>query len=144
MADTSITSSNSILTLSVSLFPVPFEIQGFSSDRAFATESLKIAEVLMGVDGKLSAGYTPEPSVQTITLQADSPSRFFFTTLLQATKIGRMIYYLNGTLSIPSTKENFSLNRGVLTSLKQIPDGQKILQPIDYVITWESVTPSPL
>lgn len=32
----------------------------------------------MGIDGHLSAGWTPTPKVITVTLAADSPSRVIF------------------------------------------------------------------
>ncbi len=143
MADTSITSANSVFTLVVaSLFPVPVQMQGYSSDRAFITDALDLAEVHMGVDGRMTAGYTPNPTRQTITLQADSPSRDFFTSLIQATKTAREVYYITGSISLPGTGEAFSLTRGILTQVKQLPDAQKVLQPVDYVITWESVNRS--
>lgn len=143
MSETTITSANSILTLVVvGLFPVPVQIQGYATDKAFAMEALAFAEVLMGVDGRMTAGYTPNPSVQGITLQADSPSKTFFNALIAATKTAREIFYLSGTLTLPSTGESFTMTRGVLTKGKQIPDGQKVLQPQDYEITWESVNPA--
>ena len=143
MADTSITSANSVLTLTApGLFPVPVQIRGYASDKAFATESTALAETQMGVDGRMTAGYTPNPVVKTLTLQADSPSKDFFTTLIAASKTAREVFYLNGTLTLPSTGESFTLVRGVLTAAKQIPDGQKVLQPVDYQITWESANRS--
>jgi hypothetical protein len=140
MADTTITSANSVLTLvAAGLFPAPQRIQGFSTDRAFTTEAVAQAEVSMGVDGRLTAGFTPNPVVQTITLQADSPSKKIFLAILQAQKTAREIYYLNVTVSLPSTGESFAMTRGVLSTAKNIPDAQKVLQPMDFVITWERV-----
>ncbi len=137
---TTITSANSVLTLvAAGLFPTPIQIKGYASDKAFATEMLELAEIQMGVDGRMTAGYTPNPTKQTITLQADSPSKDFFTILTQATKTARDVYYLSGTLALPSTGENFTFIRGVLTSAKQLPDAQKVLQPVEYVLTWERV-----
>lgn len=138
--DTTITSANSVYTLIVpGLFPVPVQLQGYSSDRAFTTDAVDLAEVNMGVDGRMTAGYTPNPVKQTITLQADSPSKDIFTALIQAMKTAREIYYIQGTIALPSTGESFVMTRGVLTNAKQIPDAQKVLQPVDYVITWERV-----
>lgn len=140
MADTTITSANSVFTIVIpSLYPSPVQLQGYSADRAFATDAIDMAEIQMGVDGRMTAGYVPTPVRQTITLQADSPSRNIFETLIQATKAAREIYYISGTILLPSTGESFSLLRGVLTNAKLIPDAQKVLQPVDYVITWERV-----
>lgn len=143
MADTTITSANSVFTLVVAgLFPAPVQLRGYSSDKAFTTEALDLAEVNMGVDGRMTAGYTPMPTKQTITLQADSPSKDIFTALIQAMKTAREVFYMSGSIALPSTGESFTLTRGVLTNAKQIPDAQKVLQPVDYIITWESVNRS--
>lgn len=140
MADTTITSANSVFTIVVaSLFPSPVNLQGYSSDKAFTTEALDLAEVQMGVDGRMTGGYTPMPTKQTITLQADSPSRVIFSTLIQATKTAREIFYISGTIALPSTGESYTMTRGILTNVKQIPDVQKVLAPVEFVITWESI-----
>lgn len=140
MAETTITSANSVLTFMVpGLFPVPVTMRGFSSDRAFVADAVDLAEVNMGVDGRMTAGYTPNPVKMTVSLQADSPSKTFFTTLVQAMKTAREVYYIMGSLALPSTGESFAMTRGILTTTKQVPDAQKVLQPMDFFITWERV-----
>lgn len=143
MSDTTITSANSVFTIVIpGLFPAPVQLRGYASDKAFTTEAIDLAEVQMGVDGRMTAGFTPNPTKQTVTLQADSPSKDIFTALIQAMKTAREVFYISGSISLPSTGESFTLTRGVLTNAKQIPDAQKVLQPVDYVITWESVNRS--
>ena len=141
--DTTITSANSVFTIVIAgLFPAPVQLQGYASDKAFTTEAVDLAEVQMGVDGRMTAGFVPNPVKQTITLQADSPSKDIFTAVIQATKAAREVFYISGSISLPSTGESFTLTRGILTNAKQIPDAEKVLQPVDYVITWESVNRS--
>ena len=141
--DTTITSANSVFTIVIAgLFPAPVQLQGYASDKAFTTEAVDLAEVQMGVDGRMTAGFVPNPVKQTITLQADSPSKDIFTAMIQAMKTAREVFYISGTIALPSTGESFTLTRGILTNAKQIPDAQKVLQPVDYVITWESVNRS--
>lgn len=141
--DTTITSANSVFTIVIAgLFPAPVQLQGYASDKAFTTEAIDLAEVQMGVDGRMTAGFVPNPTKQTITLQADSPSKDIFTALIQAMKTAREVFYISGSIALPSTGESFTLTRGILTNAKQIPDAQKVLQPVDYVITWESVNRS--
>ena len=143
MDNFTITSANSVFTLVVAgLFPAPVQLKGYASDKAFTTEAVDLAEVQMGVDGRMTAGFVPNPVKQTITLQADSPSKDIFTAVIQAMKTAREIFYISGSISLPSTGESFALTRGILTNAKQIPDAQKVLQPVDYVITWESVNRS--
>ena len=143
MDNSTITSANSVFTLVVAgLFPAPVQLKGYASDKAFTTEAVDLAEVQMGVDGRMTAGFVPNPVKQTITLQADSPSKDIFTAVIQAMKTAREVFYLSGSISLPSTGESFTLTRGILTNAKQIPDAQKVLQPMDFVITWESVNRS--
>ena len=143
MSDTTITSANSVFTIVVpGLFPAPVQLRGYASDKAFTTEAIDLAEVQMGVDGRMTAGFTPNPTKQTVTLQADSPSKDIFAALIQAMKTAREVYFVSGSIALPSTGEAFTLTRGILTNAKQIPDAQKVLQPVDYVITWESVNRS--
>lgn len=140
MSGDSITSANSVFTLVVAgLFPAPVQLFGYSTDKAFTDDAIALAEINMGVDGRMTAGYTPVASPMTVTFQADSPSRDIFAAIIAATKSTRDVYYMSGTISLPSTGESFTLNRGVLTNIKQIPDAQKVLQPVDYQITWESI-----
>ena len=143
MADTTITSANSVFTIVIpGLFPAPVQLQGYASDKAFTSEAIDLAEVQMGVDGRMTAGFTPNPTKQTVTLQADSPSKDIFTALIQAMKTAREVFYISGSIALPSTGESFTLTRGILTNTKQIPDAQKVLQPMDFQITWESVNRS--
>lgn len=140
MADTTITSANSVFTIVVpGLFPAPVTLKGYSTDKAFATEAVDLAEVQMGVDGRMTAGYVPNPVKQTVSLQADSPSKDIFSAMIQSMKTAREIFYITGSISLPSTGEVFAMTRGVLTNAKQIPDANKVLAPQDYVITWERV-----
>jgi hypothetical protein len=143
MDNSTITSANSVFTLVVAgLFPAPVQLRGYASDKAFTTEAVDLAEVQMGVDGRMTAGFVPNPVKQTITLQADSPSKDIFTAVIQAMKTAREVFYISGSISLPSTGESFALTRGILTNAKQIPDAQKVLQPMDFTVTWESVSRS--
>jgi hypothetical protein len=141
MAGDSITSANSVFTLVVpGLFQAPVQMKGYSSDKAFMVDSVVIAEANRGVDGRLTAGYVFNMNPQTITLQADSPSRDFFSIVIAASKATKDVYYMSGTITLPSTREVFTLTRGVLANVKQIPEAAKVLQPVDYQIIWEDVT----
>lgn len=144
MADnTTITSANSVFTLVIpGLFPAPVKLEGYSTDRAWATDAIEIAETQMGVDGRMTGGFIFNPVRQTITLQADSPSRSIIDLLYQTSITAREIFYITGALALPSTRENFAMVRGVLSSWKPIPDGGRVLQPVDAVITWERVNRS--
>ncbi|MCG2596560.1 phage tail fiber protein [Achromobacter insuavis] len=140
---TTLTSANSVLMLGVGLvFPVPQKIEGYATDEAFAFEAVQLAQAVMGVDGRMSAGYTPQPVVQTISIQADSPSKFIFEAWIAAMKTAREVFYSNGTLAIPSLERKYTLQRGVLTQAPMVPTARSILQPMTFQITWENVSPA--
>lgn len=143
MADTTITSANSVFTISVAgLFPVPQQLQGYSAERAWESEAVELAEVQMGVDGRMTSGYTPNPVMQTISLQADSPSKQIFASIQNAMRATRDVYYITGTIDLPSTGESFICRRGVLRTSKPLPDAAKVLQPMSFQIVWESIDPT--
>lgn len=142
MSDTTITSANSIFVLVVPGLFSGVKLQGYAADKAFAAEAIDLAEVQMGVDGRMTGGYVPNPTPQSITLQADSPSRDIFSALIAATKQAREVYWISGTITLPATGETFSLSRGLLTKGQQIPSAEKVLQPVEYEITWESIVRS--
>ena len=140
MDSTTITSANSVFTISVpGLFPVPVQLQGYSAEKAWNTDQLEIAETQMSVDGRMTAGYVFNSVKQTISLQADSPSKIIFTTIVAASRAARDAYYISGSISLPSTGEVFICTRGVLRSHKPLADAAKVLQPMDFTIEWESI-----
>lgn len=138
-----ITSANSVVALTVAgLFPTPQQLQGFSADRAWESGSLVMTESQIGVDGRKTAGYVFNLVEQTFSLQGDSPSRNFFTSIINAQRAAREIYILNGTIDLPATGESFICTNGTLKSSKMLPDAGKVLQPMDFVIEWESIQPT--
>ena len=140
MAEKTLTSANSIFTiLAAGIFPIPQTLSGYAVDKAFAADALTLAETKMGVDGKLSAGYTPSPVKMSITLQADSDSNTIFMVLTQAIKTTREIFPITAHITLPGTGEVFTCNRGFLTVSKQMPDANKILGEKEYEIVFESV-----
>lgn len=138
-----LTSANSSFVISATqVYPAPQPLQGYAADDAFTLDALDLAETVMGVDGKLSAGYTPNPTNVNITIQADSPSVETFDLLISAMKTTREIVWIDAVVQLPSTGAKYVLTRGVLKNANQMPDAKKILQPQKYVITFESVTKS--
>lgn len=141
----SITSANSVLMLSIaSLYVVPQQIQGFSADDVFDVEALEAAETMMGVDGNLSAGFVNVPIKQGIVLQADSNGNAIFDNWYLSQKQLQDVYFANGSITLPSLGIVYTLNNGVLTTYPPAPNAKKLLQPRKFVVTWESIIPSPI
>ena len=138
-----ITSANSVYTLTVpNLFPSPQTLQGYSADAAFETDSSESAEVMKGVDGITSYGYTPFLVRQTITLQADSNSAVIFETILEQTKTNQMLYPVFATILIPSIRRKYTCTTGIVTGISQISSARRVMQARPFVITWSNISPS--
>ncbi len=137
------TSANAILLLSVrGLFTVPQQIQGFASDDMIASDVLTNIEASMGADGRLSAGFTPAPTIMTVTLQADSQSNDFFESVQEAQQQAREAYIFDGTYVLASVERKFTLTRGFLISAPKFSSARRVLQPRAYQIQWQDVTPA--
>ena len=145
MASRTITSADSTFVISSADFALAATIiEGYAADAAFAMENADTAETLLGVDGKLSAGWVPRSYSQTITLQADSLSHDLFEALVAAQDAARTVYRLNGVITLPGNNRSYSMSRGVLRNFSAMPNAQRVLQPVTYVIEWERVIPIPL
>jgi len=135
-----ITSANSILAIAVNnLFTAPQNIQGYAVDDAFEGEAVPQSEVLMGVDGKLSAGKIFVPYKMTIHLQADSSSISLFETWRSAQDSAVDVFAASGSIILPSTNAIYTLQNGYLTSATPFPAAKKTLQPMTFEITWERI-----
>lgn len=139
----SITSTNSTYILAIAgVFPIGQKVEGFSADAAFAQDAVDMAETVMGVDGYMSAGYTPYITPQTITLMPNSPSFVIFNAWIMAQKTAREVFSANATILIPSIGKKYALTNGVLVNAKLIPDVKKVLQPVEYKLHWEDISPA--
>lgn len=139
-----ITAANSIFLLTIpGLYITPQQLQGYAADAAFDTEATEPVEVQMGVDGIMSAGYVPQPTKQTITLQADSQSIELFETWLATMKYTREVIFCNGSVTLPSVSRKYTATKGALTGYPGMPGVRKVLQPRTFTITWQDVSPAP-
>jgi len=145
MADKTLTSANSVYMLSVrSLFPAPQQLQEYAADDAFSTEQVQPSEVVMGVDGVMSAGWLPTMTPQSITLQANSASAEIFDAWYAASKAVRELYYADAIITLPGLGLVYTCTKGALTGYTTIVGVKKILQPRTFTITWQSIEPAPL
>jgi hypothetical protein len=141
----SITAANAVYLLSVTgLFPVPQQLQGFSADAAFDTDASEPAEVVIGVDGRMSAGYVPFLTRQTISIMPDSVSSLLFEDWLAAQKAAGEVYFANASITLISVNRAYVLTNGILTSIVSIPGTRKVLQARNFIITWGSIDPVPV
>lgn len=140
-----ITSANAILVFAVpDYLPVPQQIQGFSTDDIFSTDSVTPIETMMGVDGQLSAGYLFVEKKMTVTLMASSPSNFFFDQLQAGEDAAVQAFAITGVITLPSLQMSYNLINGYMTGYPPIADAKKVMQPRKYTITWQAIQPSPI
>ena len=139
----SITSANASIVLWVpGIFPIPQQIQGFAADDVFRTDPLKSADVMRGVDGKLTGGYVYSDIKQGYSLMGDSASISFFDQWNLAQQAQRETFQANGIITLPSVGKKWTMIKGFLTGFPIIPDAKKVLQPVTFSIEWESMTPA--
>jgi len=145
---TDITSANAVLTITPRVAGIvgvgAFTVEGFASDDAFMSEAVDSAEAVMGVDGKMSVGYTPYIVKQTITLQADSPSITLFETILSAQNTLKAPVIVDAILAYPSVQKSYVFTKGALTRVTPFSAAKKILQPQQFELSWELVAAVPL
>lgn len=139
-----LTAANAVIMFSVTgLISTPQQLQGFAADDVLDTDPIDSAEVLMGVDGTLSAGFVFVPIQQNYHLQADSPSISLFDQWWSAQQQVQDVFFGAATIRLPSLGKKWNMVRGVLSQYKPIPDGRRILQPQAFRVTWNSMIPQP-
>ena len=138
-----ITAANAVYSIAIPpLYIAPQQLVGFATDAAWDTGESEPAEVMIGVDGIVSAGFVPYLTDQTIHLQADSPSAIIFETWLETQKIAQTIYFAAATLNLISLGRKYSMSQGILRRMPPISSTRKVLQPRDFVITWGDISPA--
>lgn len=149
MPNLSITSANAKLTLTVrnsaGIVVGPFTVEGYAQDAAFNVEDVDAAEAIMGVDGKMAAGYLPRITKFTVSLMANSPSVALFDAWDNAQKALGDILVADGFLAAPSLGRAWALVKGAMTRLKPIPTARKTFSdPQNFELSFESVTAAPI
>lgn len=138
-----ITSANSVLMLAIAgIAPVPQKIEGFSTDAAWDFDDIENVEIVMGIDGNMSAGFVHVAKPMMITIMPNSVSASLFDLWYTAQETASEIFYCDGTALYPATGKKYAMTKGVLSRTKVAPGVKKTLQPVEYRITFESVTPA--
>jgi hypothetical protein len=141
MAKRTITSANSVITMNIpDVFDTPIQLQGYEATDAFDTEDAEPVEARKGVDGIMSAGFTPFMTKQTFHFMADSASIDSFELwLAQMKQQEEVIWCTNGEMVLQSVGKVYSMANGVMSRIKQTPDGKKVLEGQAFEITWDTV-----
>lgn len=143
MAD--ITAANSSLLIGVAgLFTVPQALAGFSADDMYEVSAVDSKELMIGVDGILSAGWIPAIKVMSVTLQADSASNTFFESWFSSEEAAKTPYFAFGVINQPSISRTYALTNGVLKNYTPLAHAAKVLQPRKFEIHWQSIIGAPI
>ena len=115
-------------------------LENFSADSSFTSDTVQAAETRMGIDGHMAAGFTPAIKTITINLEAGSPSTEYMQLLRQVQEVNMKPYKVNMVISIPSIGKRYTFSEGVLQSYKDLPDGQNVLSPTQWVFHFEGMS----
>ena len=138
-----ITSANSVFTITVAgLYSTPVQLQGYAADKAWDTAAVVVTETQIGVDGRKTAGIVFNPTKQTISFQADSPSVQIFESIFAAQLAARDVYYISGTITLPATGQTYVCNKGTLEDYNSAASAGKVLNAREFSISWASIQPS--
>ncbi len=138
-----ITSANSVFTLAIpGLFNVPVQLQKYAADDAFSTDPIASAEAVIGVDGYKSAGFVFNLIKMKISIQPDSPSLDIFYEWIKAMQSQREDMPCSAAIDLPSIGKSFNCINGSLTQYPPIPNVKKVLQAMQFEITWERIEPA--
>ncbi len=136
-----ITSADAVYILTIpGIYSTGQSLYGFAVDDVYDTESLESAEVMMGVDGYMSAGFVFVPIKQGIALMGDSPSVDIFETWYQTQQQQKDVFFAGATIAQNSLGKSYTMTKGVLTGYSPMSDAKKVMQPRKFTITWQSVT----
>lgn len=143
MAGRNLTNANSVLTLTVPDLDIgPVQLQGFATDDAFDTANVKPGEVMVGVDGKKSQGFTAFLVPFHFILQADSLSIDIMDAIEEAQEAAKETYEIGVSLSVPGLGKLWTFTNGTITDFPKTPGGKKLLQPQKYEVTFEKMVSS--
>lgn len=141
-----ITAANAVFIVSVPLLlPTPQQLQGFAADDIFDFDDIDAGDLIMGVDGVLSAGMIFAMKPQNISLQADSASNAsLFDAWFAGEQAATAKFAAQGQITLPNVGQAWTLINGYLSRYKPVPDAKKLLQPRKYRITWQTIVPLPV
>lgn len=140
-----LTAANSIFTLSIGdVLGVPIQLEGYTTSDAFTVDGHAPTEVRQGVDGHMSTGFVHSLKKITIKLEPTSKSVAAFDAWNAAMETTVDAYLANAEISLPGVGMKYVCTNGALTKYTPMPPVKKMLDPLDYEITFEKIVPIPL
>lgn len=135
-----ITSADSVILMTVDeIFPAGIQLEKFSADGAWSTESRQVAETRMGVDGQMASGWIPNIKAVTVTLEADSPSLPYIEQLIAAQDQSRHLFSISLAITIPSVGKVYTYTKGVIHDVSDNSAGEQVLGTREFTFNFEKL-----
>jgi hypothetical protein len=132
-----ITSANATVAMSVAEGLFSINLENFSADSSFTSDTVQAAETRMGVDGHMAAGYVPNIKTMTIQLEASSPSRRYMQTIQKAMIANQRLYKVSLTAIIPSIGEQVIWSEGVMQNGTVTSTAARVMEPTAWTFHFE-------
>ncbi|WP_025885531.1 phage tail fiber protein [Asaia prunellae] len=135
-----ITSADAIFVLTIdTLFNAPITLENWSADRAWEAAAIEQVQTRMSIDGKLNAGWVPNPVDMTLNIQPNSLSIPVFEALQTAQATARTPYQLGAEITLPGLKRKYTLTTGYLVTGSVMPAAGRLLEERSFTLRWERV-----
>lgn len=133
-----ITSANAKVVLTCALFPAGLQFENFSVDTAWTQDLVQQLEARMSVDGKLSFGYTPSPKLISFQFQPNSETVGSLDYLVQTQDLTQSPIVCQMIIELKSLGKVITLQNGACVSNKLLPNGARVLEPMQYDFAFEA------
>lgn len=144
MAPRTITAANSVFMLSIAgVVTAPAQLQGYAVDDAFSVTEVDHAELQLGVDAQVGAGWVPALIPMKFAFLASSPSIDLFELWARLNNQQQQTLVAQGVCIIPGVSKSYALKDGYLRGYTSMPTARKVLAAREFTITWSDIQPNP-
>ena len=134
-----ITSATAKVKLFCALTPAGLSFERYASDSAWSKETNKVIESRMGVDGKISFGYTPSVKTVNFVFQPDSPTLERLAYIIQTQNTTMKPIVCQVLIDLGSIERSFYLVNACITTGDILPAGGRVLEPVTISLSYESI-----
>lgn len=134
-----ITSATAKVKLFCALTPAGLSFEEYSADSQWSKDANTVIESRMGVDGKISFGYTPTVKRTNFVFQPNSPTleRLAYIIQTQNTTMKPIVCQL--LIDLGSIDRSFYLVNACITTGDILPNGGRVLEPVTITVDYESI-----
>ena len=134
-----ITSATAKVKLFCALTPAGLSFERYAADSAWSKETNKVIESRMGIDGKISFGYTPSVKTVNFVFQPDSPTLERLAYIIQTQNTTMKPIVCQVLIDLGSIERSFYLVNACITTGDILPAGGRVLEPVTISLSYESI-----